>query len=117
MQFDTASRGFSFRLDGPLDMRMSSSGNLATTTNDLTAEAIINYFPEQELVAIFSQYGEERFSKRIARAIIRARGVEPIRSTGRLRDVVLEGVPGSVIKRWRKSLGSMNASIHPATRV
>lgn len=86
MQLDEAERGFAFRQDGPLDMRMSGTGRSAA---DVVAEA-----SEAELAAILYRYGEERHSRRLAAALVRARGDAPIRTTGRLADVVAAAYPG-----------------------
>lgn len=96
-QFDVAERGFSFQQDAPLDMRMDQ-------TEELDAAVIINHWREADLVRIFSEYGEERFSKRIARAIVAAR---PLHTTLGLADTIRQAVPG----KFRYS------RIHPATRV
>ena len=80
MQLDTPERGFSFRFDGPLDMRMGRSGP--------TAGDIVNRYGEAELVQIFSEYGEERQARRVARAIVAAREAAPIETTSQLRTVV-----------------------------
>jgi len=80
-QIEAPNRGFSYRLDGPLDMRMSLDGP--------TAEEVVNRYPEEALVRLFREYGEERFARRIARGICRVRKARPISSTGQLRDVVL----------------------------
>ncbi|TVQ57564.1 MAG: 16S rRNA (cytosine(1402)-N(4))-methyltransferase RsmH [Spirulina sp. DLM2.Bin59] len=96
-QFDQGSRGFSFQQDAPLDMRMDQS-------QDLTAGAIINHQSERDLVRIFSQYGEERFSKRIARRIVEQR---PLQTTLDLVAVIMQAVPP----------GARHGRIHPATRV
>ncbi len=85
MQLDEAERGFAFRQEGPLDMRMSSEGRSAA---DLVAEA-----SEAELAALLYRYGEERHSRRIARAIVTARDEAPIRTTARLADVVRAAYP------------------------
>ena len=95
LQLDTAERGFSFRLAGPLDMRMDS--RTATTAAD-----IVNETAEGELADLLYQLGEERDSRRIARAIVRAR---PIRSTEHLATVVA----GARTSRGRQKL-------HPATK-
>ena len=92
-------RGFSFRDDGPLDMRYDA------TSNGPTAEDLIHESGEEELADIFFQYGEERHSRRVARRIVEARRVERIRTTGRLAEIVRRGIPG----KW--------GPIDPATRV
>jgi len=99
-QLDTASRGFSFRLDGPLDMRMD-------TTQAYTAEALVNQAPAEHLQAIFRTLGGERWAKRIARAIVTERQRTPITRTGHLADLVARAVPRAA---WP-------SRIHPATRV
>ena len=75
-QLDEAERGFSFRADGPLDMRMGRDGP--------TAADLVNTLPEDELVRIISEFGEERHARRVARAILRARAEAPIETTGQL---------------------------------
>jgi 16S rRNA (cytosine1402-N4)-methyltransferase len=97
LQLDTAERGFSFRLGGPLDMRMDSDSEEAITAAD-----IVNQTAERELADLLYQYGEERDSRRIARTIVRAR---PIRSTTHLATVVA----GARTSRGRQKL-------HPATK-
>lgn len=84
MQLDDAERGFSFRADGPLDMRMERSGR--------SAADLVNAAPEEELAAIIRDFGEERFARRIARAIIAAR---PLSRTGELAAIVRRIVPES----------------------
>jgi 16S rRNA (cytosine1402-N4)-methyltransferase len=96
MQLDDASRGFSFSLPGPLDMRMDPQ-------SETTAEAIVNQTPERDLADLIYQLGEERHSRRIAREIIKAR---PIRSTTELAQVVTRAIPSRA--------GLYN--LHPATR-
>ncbi|HZT75093.1 MAG TPA: 16S rRNA (cytosine(1402)-N(4))-methyltransferase RsmH [Vicinamibacterales bacterium] len=86
LQFDAAGRGFSFQRDEPLDMRMDrSSGDTAA---DLVARAT-----EHELADAIFQYGEERFSRRIARAIVDARADSPVDTTGRLASIVRRAIP------------------------
>jgi 16S rRNA (cytosine1402-N4)-methyltransferase len=80
MQLDEASRGFSFRFEGPLDMRMSGEG--------ATAADLVNTLDEYELGRIIRDYGEEPMARRIARAIVAARAEEPITTTSRLADVI-----------------------------
>ncbi|MGC9359806.1 MAG: 16S rRNA (cytosine(1402)-N(4))-methyltransferase RsmH [Anaerolineae bacterium] len=92
-QLDDAARGFSFQASGPLDMRMDQRG-------DLTAADIVNDWPEKEISRILWEYGEERYARRIARAICEER---PIADTGALADLVAK-----VVGRRER--------IHPATR-
>lgn len=87
-QFDRPERGFSYRYDGPLDMRMDRS-------QSLTAAQIVNEWPVNELAHIFFMYGEERFSKRIAREIGRRRSLKKIETTGELADTIREAVPAA----------------------
>lgn len=96
MQFDKAERGFSFRFDGPLDMRMSGGG--------VSASDIINTAGERELADIIFTLGEERQSRAVARAILKARADRPITTTRALADIV-----ASVVH-------SRSRDIHPATR-
>ena len=84
-QIDDPARGFSFRTDGPLDMRMAASG---PTAADLVAD-----LPENELADTLYQLGEERLSRRIARAVVAARAVAPIATTQQLADIVRGVVP------------------------
>lgn len=86
-QLDRAERGFSFTQDGPLDMRMAPVGR--------TAADVVNTLPERELADVIYQYGEERLSRRIARAIVRAREESPLRATGQLVDVIRGAVPAA----------------------
>ena len=98
MQLDLEGRGFSFQRDEPLDMRMDRSSG--ETAADFVAHA-----SERELADTIFQYGEERFSRRIARVIVDARSVEPIATTGRLAVLVRRAVPARGYQR-----------IDPATR-
>jgi 16S rRNA (cytosine1402-N4)-methyltransferase len=84
-QLDEAERGFSFRADGPLDMRMGRDGP--------TAAELVNTLPEDELARIISEFGEERHARRVARAIFRARAEAPIETTARLAEIVRRAVP------------------------
>jgi 16S rRNA (cytosine1402-N4)-methyltransferase len=79
-QIDDPSRGFSFRFDGPLDMRMESEGP--------TAADFINGAPEEEIANVIFQYGDERYSRRIARGIVTARKINPILSTLQLVSII-----------------------------
>ena len=94
-QFDDSRRGFSFREDGPLDMRMSKTGR--------TAADIVNTADEKTLASIIFQYGEERHSRRIAHAIVAAR---PIARTARLAEIVADALGPAALRQ----------PIHPATR-
>ena len=85
-QIDSAPRGFSYMHDAPLDMRMD-------TRQALTAFDVVNGYSEERLVDIFSRYGEERFSKRIARAIVGFRRSKSIETTAQLVDVIKKAVP------------------------
>ncbi|MBH0206248.1 MAG: 16S rRNA (cytosine(1402)-N(4))-methyltransferase RsmH [Nitrospira sp.] len=98
-QLDDPARGFSFQQDGPLDMRMDQ-------TTGPTAAVLVNSVREDELADIIFQYGEERYSRRIARAIVRERERRPIETTGALASVIAGAVP-SVYRHGR---------IHCATR-
>jgi 16S rRNA (cytosine1402-N4)-methyltransferase len=93
MQFDQASRGFSFQADGPVDMRMD-------TRKGPTAGQVVNEMNERELANLIYEYGEERRSRTVARAIVRGR---PVTSTGQLARIVASAVPPM-------------KHIHPATR-
>jgi 16S rRNA (cytosine1402-N4)-methyltransferase len=99
LQFDEARRGFSFQADGPLDMRMD-------TRSGQTAEQVVNEADERELADLIYEYGEERRSRRIARAIVRGR---PVTTTGQLARIVAQAAPP--MKRAMK-----HERIHPATR-
>jgi len=85
MQLDQAERGFSFRLDGPLDMRMGEDGP--------SAREVVNHAPEGLIADILFQFGEERASRRIARAIVAARAEAEIATTGRLAEIVAGCLP------------------------
>jgi 16S rRNA (cytosine1402-N4)-methyltransferase len=86
LQFDAPGRGFSFQRDEPLDMRMDNTGG--ETAADLVARS-----SERDLAGAIFAYGEERFSRRIARALVEARAEEPITTTGRLAAIVRRSVP------------------------
>lgn len=85
-QLDTAQRGFSFRSDAPLDMRMDQS-------ESRTAADIVNGYSERELARVLRDYGEERYADRIAGQIVRAREKEAIRTTGQLVEIIRRAVP------------------------
>jgi len=100
LQLETPGRGFSFRFDGPLDMRMGLS--------ETTAADLVNQASEGELATIFRDYGEERHARRIARAIARARMEKPIGTTGELKALVDAAKGARALREER---------IDPATRV
>ncbi|PYQ68147.1 MAG: 16S rRNA (cytosine(1402)-N(4))-methyltransferase, partial [Acidobacteria bacterium] len=100
LQLETPGRGFSFRFDGPLDMRMGLS--------ETTAADLVNQASEGELATIFRDYGEERHARRIARAIARARMEKPIRTTGELKALVDAAKGARALREER---------IDPSTRV
>lgn len=98
LQLDTAERGFSFRLEGPLDMRMDPS-------QGPSARDVVSRLPEHDLADVIYRYGEERASRRIARAIVLARRKKPLETTGELASIV------------RRAAGrSRRPGLDPATR-
>ncbi|MBD7907219.1 16S rRNA (cytosine(1402)-N(4))-methyltransferase RsmH [Sporosarcina gallistercoris] len=99
-QLDTPERGFSYNHDAPLDMRMD-------TTAPLTAFEVVNEWSYQDLLRIFFRYGEEKFSKSIARKIEDARAEKPIQTTAELAELIKSGIPAAA----RRTGG------HPAKRV
>lgn len=99
-QLDDASRGFSYQQDAPLDMRMDQ-------TQPLTAAVVVNEWPEEELRWIFSRYGEERYARQVAAAILRRREQQPIATTLELVDVIRSAMPAAALREKQ----------HPAKRV
>jgi len=97
-QLTCAERGFSFAKDAPLDMRFDQDA-------DFSAYDVVNKYRENDLVYIFSNYGEERFSKRIAKRIVETRKKSPIRTTTELANLIISATPRT------------NSKLHPATRV
>ena len=89
-QLDTAERGFSFHKDAPLDMRMSKSG--------LSAYDVVNNYDERQLADIIYRYGEERFSRRIAANIVKARAKKPIETTFELVDIIKSSMPQKAMR-------------------
>ncbi len=85
-QFDTAERGFSYREDAPLDMRMDRR-------QELTAADVVESYEEEELVRIIRDYGEEKFARQIARQIVKRRQEAPIATTGELAEIIKEAIP------------------------
>ena len=98
-QLDDASRGFSYRTDAPLDMRMDQ-------TDTLTARAVVNEWPQEELRRILWQYGEERYAPAVAGAIVRARDKRPIETTLELVDIIRGAMPAKALREKQ----------HPAKR-
>ncbi len=96
-QFNTPERGFSFQNDGPLSMKMNPDA-------ELSADQIINEWDEVELARIFWEFGDERFSRRIAKRIVEQRRIRAIRTTGDLAEIVFRAI-------------GRRGKIHPATRV
>lgn len=99
-QFDEAQRGFSYRFDAPLDMRMDQN-------QELSAYEIVNHWDYHELVRIFYQYGEDAFAKQIARKIEKVRMDKPIETTFALVDVIKSALPAKVL----------NKKGHPAKKI
>ncbi|MBO5248823.1 MAG: 16S rRNA (cytosine(1402)-N(4))-methyltransferase RsmH [Clostridia bacterium] len=99
-QLDCPERGFSYMHDAPLDMRMNP-------TDSLSAKQIVNQWSEQELTRIFFEYGEERYSRRIASEIVAARANKPIETTFELVDIIKRALPKAALKEKQ----------HPAKRV
>ena len=97
-QFNKGERGFSFSKEAPLDMRFNQDA-------DFSAYDVVNTYSESDLVRIFSEYGEERFSKRIAKKIVEERRKSPIKTTTELADLIVHCTP------------HIKSSVHPATRV
>ena len=100
-QLDTADRGFSYMQDAPLDMRMNQQA-------EFSAYDVVNGYDADELNRIFREYGEERWSKRIAEFIVAARRKKPVETTGELVDIIKRAVPAAV----RNAKGG-----HPAKRI
>ena len=91
-QFDESSRGFSYRYDAPLDMRMD-------VEQKLTAKEVINTYPEAELRKIFYEYGEDKYSASIAHNIVKTRAVKPIETTFELVDIIKRSKPAKELKK------------------
>ena len=98
-QLDTADRGFSYREDAPLDMRMDQR-------SEMTARDIVNDYSEMDLYRVIRDYGEDKFAKNIARHIVRERAKRPIETTGELTEVIRHAIP----MKFQKKTG------HPAKR-
>lgn len=91
-QLDTTERGFSYRFDAPLDMRMDNR-------QELSASVVVNEYTESELYHIIRDYGEDRFAKNIAKNIVQEREKEPILTTGRLAEIVSYSIPMKIKKQ------------------
>lgn len=98
-QLDDAARGFSYMNDAPLDMRMDNS-------SQLTAYEVVNQYSESELVKIFFEFGEEKYSRRIAANIVKTREKKPIGTTFELVDIIKDAMPASALREKQ----------HPAKR-
>lgn len=88
-QLDTTERGFTYREDAPLDMRMDQR-------NEQTARDIVNYYSESDLYRLIRDYGEDRFAKNIAKHIVRARQVKEIETTGELIELIKAAIPAKI---------------------
>jgi len=85
-QLDDPERGFAYAYDAPLDMRMNQAG-------ELTAAEVLNTYPADRLARVLREYGEERYARRIADAVVRERALAPLRNTGRLVEIVRDSIP------------------------
>lgn len=88
-QLDTAERGFTYKVDAPLDMRMD-------TRQELTAEEIVNHYSEMELFRMIRDYGEDKFAKNIAKHIVRARSEKTIKTTFELNEIIKAAIPAKM---------------------
>ncbi len=91
-QFDDSERGFSYRFDARLDMRMNQE-------QELDAEKVVNTYSEKELVRILREYGEERYASSIAKAIVKKRSIKPIHTTFELVDVIKSALPAKELRK------------------
>ncbi len=105
---EESGRGFSFMRDEPLDMRydIKAQSSKLKAQNFLTVKKIVNEYPQEKIEEILKEYGEERFNRRIAKAIIKERKIKPIKTTFQLVEVIKKAVPRNYEK----------GRIHPATR-
>lgn len=110
-QIEDEKRGFSFLRNGPLDMRYSQD------TRQKTAADIVNKYSEEDLAALFRNYGEEKFAKRIARKIVEARKIQKIAETGELVEIISRAVPKAIRPRGQRGMWTDRSRVHPATRV
>jgi len=105
-QLDTAERGFSYREDAPLDMRMD-------TRQKMTARDIVNDYSEMDLYRVIRDYGEDKFAKNIAKHIVEARGKKAIETTGELTDIVRASIP----MKYQKKSGHPSKRTFQAIRI
>ena len=108
--YERSERGFSFSRDEKLDMRID-------TTLNVTAQEIVNRFSARDLERVFSRLGEERYARRIARAIVTERDRHPIESSRELADIVVQAVPSSRGSKSRGSKSRGGRKKHPATQI
>jgi 16S rRNA (cytosine1402-N4)-methyltransferase len=109
-QLSWAHRGFSFAVDGPLDMRFDPE-------TQPTAAEVVNTWSEEDLARLFFDYGEERYARRVARRIVAARKLEPVKTTGRLAAIVSQSIPRTPLSRSERRHSGKRGAINPATRV
>ena len=105
-QLDTADRGFSYREDAPLDMRMDQR-------SEMTARDIVNDYSEMDLYRVIRDYGEDKFAKNIARHIVRERAKRPIETTGELTEVIRHAIP----MKFQKTAGHPSKRTFQAIRI
>lgn len=105
-QFDSEERGFSYRFDTALDMRMDRR-------QSLTAQTIVNEYPELELYRIIRDYGEDKFAKNIARHIVQARRIKPVETTGELNEIIKAAIPA----KMREKGGHPSKRTYQAIRI
>jgi 16S rRNA (cytosine1402-N4)-methyltransferase len=105
-QLDDPARGFAYAFDAPLDMRMNQAGKL-------TAADVVNTYPADQLTRVLRSYGDERYARRIADALVRERARAPLRSTGRLVDIVRQSIPAAA----RRSGGNPAKRTFQALRI
>ncbi len=105
-QLDTAERGFSYREDAPLDMRMDQR-------QEMTARDIVNDYSERELFRVIRDYGEDKFAKNIAKHIVAAREKQPIETTGQLTEIIRQSIP----MKFQKKSGHPSKRTFQAIRI
>ena len=105
-QLDTAERGFSYRVDAPLDMRMDQR-------QKMTARDIVNEYSESELYRVIRDYGEDKFAKNIAKHIVEERRKNPIETTGQLNEIISHAIP----MKFRKTSGHPSKRTFQAIRI